>query len=343
MDVVLLASNRAGVGKTSMAAALVARWSQQGHRIAYLRVGADGGSQETDTEYLAELTSAAQQSADAPSLTVPRINPAGQTIGGLDVALANFASEATSLGYKLVVEVSPPQGEETRTWTLCSELANASGALVVAMVDYAATTEMDRLNAELRPVRQRLGGLLVNATPPYRTREAALRLLGNTGAGDVHLLGVVPEDRMMLAPTVGQLATHLKAQWVLGDGQTDDLVCHVLIGGNLMDPGVTYFGRHQNQAVVVRGDRPDIQLAALGSELACLVLTGGHHPIPYVHNEAQQQEVPLLVVESDTHATAASVGGLISRGAVHHRRKANHYAHLLEQHCQTGPLQELLG
>ena len=67
MDVVLLASNRAGVGKTSMAAALVSRWSQQGHRLAYLRVGADGGSQETDTEYLAELTSAAQQSADAPA------------------------------------------------------------------------------------------------------------------------------------------------------------------------------------------------------------------------------------------------------------------------------------
>ena len=148
---------------------------------------------------------------------------------------------------------------------------------------------------------------------------------------------------MMLAPTVGQLARHLKAQWVLGEEKTDDLVCHVLIGGNLMDPGVTYFGRHQNQAVVVRGDRPDIQLAALGSELACLVLTGGHHPIPYVHNEAHQQEVPLLVVESDTHATAESVGGLISRGAVHHRRKANHYAHLLEQHCQTRLLQELLG
>ena len=342
MDVILLASNRRGVGKTALAAALLSRWSEKGHSTAYLRVGPEGESQNSDSEYLIRTGFPTQSSGDSPGLTIPRINPDGESIGELSTALAQFATEVSDLGYRLVVEVSPPQGEDARTWTLCGALAEAVGGAVVAMVDYAATTETDRLNAELRPLRQRLCGLLVNAVPPYRVREGISRIHTDALDGIDRLLGVVPEDRVMLSPTIGQLASNLDAQWVLGEDKTDDLVCRVLIGGNLMDPGVTYFGRFRDQAVVVRGDRPDIQLAALGSEMTCLVLTGGHQPIPYVFHEAQEQEVPLLVVEGDTHATAKAAGGLISWGTVYHRRKAKHYAQLLEQHCDPGLLQELL-
>ena len=342
MDVVFIASNKPGVGKTSLAAALVSCWTEQGSPTVYLRVGSDGGNQESDTDYLSRLTSAAGPSGDVSALTVPRINPDNDTIGGLNAAMASFVAEALGLGYKLVVEVSPPAGEQTRAWALCGELSDAANGSVVAMVDFDATTDRDRLNTDLRPMRQRLCGLLVNAMPPYRIRETNARLLSETEASDGHLLGIIPEDRTMLAPTVGQLARYMNAQWVLGEEKSDDLVCRVLIGGNLMDPGVTYFGRHQDQGVVVRGDRPDIQLAALGSELTCLVLTGGHQPIPYVHNEAQQQGVALLVVKHDTHATAEAVGALISQGSVYHKRKAKHFAHLLAEHCQEALLQELL-
>ena len=341
MDIVLLASNKPGIGKTAVAAALVSQWSQQGHHAAYLRIGPDGGNQEADTNYLADLASTNQP--HPPVISVPRINPQGATIGGLNTALADLSAEVSSLGCRLVVEVSLPATEESRTWALCGELAEAAKASVVAMVDYAATIDTDRLNAELRPVRQRLGGLLVNATPPYRVRESESRLLQTADGASSQLLGVIPEDRMMLAPTVGQLASHLGAQWVLGEERADDFVYRVLIGGNLMDPGVTYFGRHEDQAVVVRGNRPDIQLAALSSEMRCLILTGGHQPIPYVLHEAQQQEVPLLVVETDTHATAEMLGGLVFWGTVYDRRKSRHYAHLLEQHCKAALLQELLG
>ena len=343
MDVVLLASNRPGVGKTALAAAIAFCWSQHGNRVTYLRVGTDDDSQEADTKYLTGLISQGRASEDASSLAVPRINPLGQTMGGLSEALASFSAEAASLGHRLLVEVAPPKGEEPRTWALCGELAEAANAPVVAIVDYPAAGESERLDAELRPVRQCLHGVLVNSMPPYRIRECGSGMLAQAERGTDNLLGMIPEDRVMLSPTVGQVAKHLNAEWVLGEEQQGNaLTSRVLLGGNLMDPGVTYFGRYPDQAVVVRGDRPDIQLAALGSQLTCLILTGGHQPIPYVCHEAMQKEVPVLVVPSDTHATAEALGGLISWGTVHHWDKARHFARLLEQHCNTKLLQGLL-
>ena len=222
MDVVLLASNKPGVGKTALAAAILYRWSQQGYRSAYLRIGSDGGSQESDTGYLGGM--------DAPPLTVPRINPDIDSIREVSTALSGFAAEVSSLGCRLVVEVSPPAGEDSRAWTLCGELAEAVNGSVVAMVDYAAALEIDRLNAELRPVSQRICGLLVNAAPPYRVREGLSYIQANGEHGCGPLLGVVPEDRTMLAPTVAQLASNLNAQWVLGEEKSNSLVCRVLIG-----------------------------------------------------------------------------------------------------------------
>lgn len=343
LDVVLLASNRSGVGKTALAASIASCWSQHGHRVTYLRVGTDDDSQEADTEYLRDLISQSQTSENVPLLAAPRINPLGQTIGGLSEALASFSTEATSLGRRLLLEVSPPKGEEPRTWALCGELAEAANSPVVAIVDYPAAAEMERLDAELRPVRQRLHGLLVNSTPPYRIRGCRSDMLAQAERATDNLLGMIPEDRVMLSPTIRQVADYLNAEWVVGEEQQgNELASRVLIGGNLMDPGVTYFGRYPEQAVLVRGDRPDIQLAALGSQLACLILTGGHQPIPYVYHEAKQKEVTVLVVASDTHATAEAMGELISWGTVHHREKAKHFTRLLERHCDTKLLQELL-
>ena len=38
-----------------------------------------------------------------------------------------------------------------------------------------------------------------------------------------------------------------------------------------MDSGPSYFGRYQNQAVITRAERPDIQMASLMCDTKCLV------------------------------------------------------------------------
>ena len=350
MDLVFIASNKPGAGKTALAAALVLHWSRQGRPTAYLRIGGNGaeeGTREVDSRYVAGLAALERPEAGppTPALEIDQRGlfiESGQSIEGLATEMARLAAEAARQGSRLVVEVSSQEGQEGGPWALCGRLAEAAGGSVVGVVDYAAARQAGPLESQLQPAQPWLSGILVNAAPPHRLREAAQGLPAQMEAWGSRLLGVMPEDRLMLAPTVGQLAERLKAHWVLGQERADDLVCHVLIGGNLMDPGVTYFGRHQDQAVVVRGNRPDIQLAALGSELACLALTGGHQPIPYVLHEARQQQVPLLVVEGDTHATAESLGGVASLGTARHPRKAERFLGLLEQRCHGEALAGLL-
>ena len=109
-----------------------------------------------------------------------------------------------------------------------------------------------------------------------------------------------------------------------------------------MDWGTIYFGRHEDKAVVVRGDRPDIHLAALSTPTACLVLTGGHQPIPYVYKEAEQREVPLLVVDGDTVSTVEALGTLSRLATVHHMSKVERFGQLLQQHGDLGALEGLL-
>ena len=80
----------------------------------------------------------------------------------------------------------------------------------------------------------------------------------------------------------------MKAGGSGGEEQGDNLVERYLIGANLMDSGDTYFNRVDNKAVIVRGDRPDLQLSALTGPVVGLINTGGHQPVEYLLHEVEQ-------------------------------------------------------
>ena len=141
---------------------------------------------------------------------------------------------------------------------------------------------------------------------------------------------VVPESRVMLAPTVAQIADHLEAVWTLEPVNADAPVERFLIGGNIMDNGPTYYGRYANQAVITRAQRPDIQLASMLPQTRCLVLTGPGEPTEYVKAEARERDIPLLQVFTSTIETTDALDRLIDASTPHSVAKARHYAALLE-------------
>ena len=143
---------------------------------------------------------------------------------------------------------------------------------------------------------------------------------------------VIPESRVMLAATVAQVASQLSAEWVLEPVNADALIERYLIGGNIMDSGPTYFGRYANQAVIARAQRPDIQMASMGRETRCLVLTGPGDATEYVKAEARERDIPLLRVASSTEDTAAALGGICRAG---HRPQPRQSASLRWPASQT--------
>ena len=74
-----------------------------------------------------------------------------------------------------------------------------------------------------------------------------------------------------------------------------------------MDEGALYFSTKDNKAVITRGDRPDLQMSALSTETACLIMTKGIKPIEYVEYAAQEEGVSIVVVDKDTISTLESL------------------------------------
>ena len=178
----------------------------------------------------------------------------------------------------------------------------------------------------------RLAGVVVNGVTRYKVREICSTLKAATEPKGINLLGIIPEDRFMLSATVGQIAEHIGGRWLSGQDHAQDLVEHILIGGNIMDSGASYFGRLENKAVVVRGDRPDIQLSALATPTSCLILTGGYEVNQYVRHEAERQDVPVLLVSGGTLSTSDLLATMPECHTSQHPRKLERYEELVHEH-----------
>ena len=148
------------------------------------------------------------------------------------------------------------------------------------------------------------------------------------------MLGLIPEDRCLLGVSVSQIAAHLNGKFISEEVEEDSLVEYLMVGGLSLDPGEYYYGIHDKRAAIVRGDRPDLQMSALGAPgfTACLVATGGIVPIEYVRYEAEQEETPIILVESDTLDTMARLDTLLDISSFNHPDKLKRCVELVEEH-----------
>lgn len=114
-------------------------------------------------------------------------------------------------------------------------------------------------------------------------------------------------ERTSLAISIRKLADILHGEILTSPEKSGDLVESIMVGAMTLDPAPLYFGLRTNKAVVTRGDRPDIQLAALETPTRCLVLTGGVKTLPIVVQRAGELGVPIILVDKDTTATLSAI------------------------------------
>ena len=310
----VLVTGPAGSGKTSLAAGLLVRLRGAGRSAAYCKPFTADGDADGDHEFAAGILAESLDIAVGPVPTKP-----DGGAGEASDAVALLRSEAETV----IVETSEGLSEE--------ELAVSVDARVLEIHAHAPGRDWAE-TADAAAVRwgNRLAALVVNAVPPYRRETVVASATMSTA--DVDTV-VVPESRVMIAPTVAQIARHLDASWVQDPVNADAAIEHFLIGGNIMDHGPSYYGRYRNQAVITRAQRPDIQLASMLSETRCLVLTGPGDATNYVRAEALERDIPLLQVSISTIETADALDRLIDSATVHSMAKARHYAALLERYA----------
>ena len=319
----ILITGPARAGKTAVAAGLLARLHDAGRSAAYCKPFTPDAGADGDHAFAAGVLAEGLDIAVGPA--------PGPLTGSMDnavQAVALLGAEADTV----VVEVADG--------SRAAELAVALNASVLEIRGYSPDEDWAQV-ADAAAVRwgNRLLALVVNAAPPYR-QDAVAESAAQSSA-DVDAL-VIPESRVMLAPTVAQIAGHLGASWAQEPINADAHIERFLIGGNIMDNGPTYYGRYANQAVITRAQRPDIQLASMLAETRCLVLTGPGEPTNYVRAEALERDIPLLQVSTSTIETADALDRLIDSSTAHSLAKARHYAALLERHVGNNVLDRWL-
>ena len=319
MAVLQIVGNQSGAGKTSLAAALLLTANAAGKQAAYCKPFSDAPDSDPDAAFISQLL----QTSGGPPVSAPK------PLAGLNdaAAMAEVQAEVSKLesDYGIVVI----EGADASVYSLDSK--------VVLVHRYSQQTGDGAITESIVATGPGLAAIVVNAVPIHRRDEVDRSLAAQSVP-----VAVIPESRQMLSVTVEQLAEHLGGQWVLDPVNTDAPVDHFIIGGNIMDSGPTYFGRHANQAVITRVERPDIQMASMGKNTNCLVLTGPGEPNEYIKAEAMERDVPLIQVRSNTLDTVESLVGLLEKADARTAAKARHFAKLLDTYMGAETVAQIL-
>jgi len=165
----------------------------------------------------------------------------------------------------------------------------------------------------------RLVGTIATRVPSSLT-EAVARDLTN---GGMRPLAILPEDRTLAAPSVSEIRGALDAEMLYDGENGEEVVEDLLIGPVYADPARPHFHRFASKAILAPFNKTDLLLVAIETQAACLVVTGGHQPSPYVADRAQGEETTVLLAPLETPETVASLDNVWFTSRFRGARKAD--------------------
>lgn len=149
-----------------------------------------------------------------------------------------------------------------------------------------------------------LVGLVLNDVPDEELRDVKNLLVPWLERSGLAVRGVLAHEPGLTAMRVLDIAHGLGGRVVAGNAQTGGMVTSFLIGTMQVDNFMMHLNRRPGCAVIVGGDRSDLQLAALNSGSPCIILTGNIAPCELIRAKAESAGVTLIVVRDDTYVVA---------------------------------------
>jgi phosphate acetyltransferase len=220
----------------------------------------------------------------------------------------DFAGSVSALEFDINAEISRNLGSPV---LLVARARGKSPGDVVRSIDLTL--------GSLKEKGCKVVATIVNRADPGIGEEVARRLgSGERGAG--RMVFVIPEDRDLGSPTVGEVARTLGAEVLYGgDGLHRHIHTFTVAAMELRN----FLDRVGEGALIITpGDRADVIIACLASvssssmeNIAGIVLTGGLKPEEPVRRliEGFPRMVPILSAPENTFPTARAVDGVHAR------------------------------
>lgn len=214
----------------------------------------------------------------------------------------------------------------------CYQITKALDSRVVIVLRYSRALPISEVTEVNQQIGQRLLGVVINFVPQSKIEQIKDSVKTSFEKEGIKVLGVLPEERILLGVSVGELAKALNGEVVTHPEAKDEIIENIMLGAMSPDPATDYFGRKVNKAAVIRGERADMQLAALQTSTKCLVLTDNIPPSPIILNEAEIRRVPIIVVKQNVVSTIAGIEEALKQAKFHSLKKLERFSQILEEY-----------
>ncbi|MCK4390388.1 MAG: phosphotransacetylase family protein [Desulfobacterales bacterium] len=190
---------------------------------------------------------------------------------------------------------------------------------------------------------ERLVGVILNSVQAGYVEKIEDLIIPFLERKGIPVFGSLPYDAVLGSVMIADIVEACAGDVLCCRNKLDNLVEHFLIGGMQVDRALEYIRKTRNNAVIVGGDRADIQLAAVEATTQCLILTGNLYPNEIVISRAEMRGVPIVVVRDDTYSVAKKVEELSRKLRLREKEKVYCGIRLIEERVNFKRLYEALG
>lgn len=352
MATLYVASTETFVGKSAACVGLIDRARRDGFSVGYMKpvsvsvTRTEGAVLDEDADFIRRHFGLADSLEKiAPVLVTQRVVEGIIRGQGADYAkrLREAYLSVSREKDLMVLEGANHWAEGSLVNLSADQVSDMLQAPVLLISRYRSTLTLDAILAVQRYLGDRLLGVLVNGIAEPQLDFVRTRVAPFLEKQDIPVFALLTQDPQLAGVTVADLHEHLGGQLLGNPAWAGKLIEHLLIGAMGADAALSHFRRRTNKAVITGGDRIDLQLAALETSTAALVLTGNIRPSPQVLDRAEDREVPIILVTDDTLTTVERAEGIFGHVRFKQEAKIARFTALLDQHFDFSRLYDELG
>ena len=321
-------------GKNLLAMALGTKFQKQGLRVGYMKpVGTlpremDHQMGDEDAFFVQDALGLSQ---DLELVTPVLITPKKRNqafVHGCPDLMAKIVSAYSTLSQDVDIMLVCGSGSFLHAGKYCHvaglDVAQALGTKVILIDRFIKEFYYDYIISAKELLEEDMVGALFNCVPLDRMHEVKELITPLLHRQNIDLLGAIPEDPLLNAIRVGDLVQRLGGKIISVPSKQDQIVENFLIGTMQVENFMIHFKKRKNSAVLVGGDRSDLQLVALEGKCPCLILTGNLYPNDIILSRSESLEVPLIVVREDTYTVAKKMETILESSKLRDPIKISH-------------------
>ncbi len=191
-------------------------------------------------------------------------------------------------------------------------------------------------------------GVVVNTVRPDKVDEVEHYTRKGLERRGLELLGVIPHERQLVGPSMGQVLEETGGELLNGADYLDAHIDRTIIGAMTPHQALDHLGR--GVLLVTGGDREDLILAAMGgcmmgiSKADCvsgIVLTGNIYPHDNILRLIRKTWVPIILVKEDSFSTAHRLSEFTVKIRPDDKKKISIARRLVHRHVNVDRISEI--